>query len=144
MELSERILEIMEKSGLTPSEFADKIEVQRSAISHITSGRNKPSLEFLIKIKKVFPEIDTDWLVFGTEKEKESEEISSENENIKTSSDSYPTLFNFDEIEVSEKKPEKIQPKIPQNEMPVSEKKIRKIIFFYEDGTFDDFSPNTF
>ena len=68
MEASKRILEILEKSGLTPSEFADKIEVQRSAISHIVSGRNKPSLEFLIKIKKVFPEIDTDWLVLGTEK----------------------------------------------------------------------------
>ena len=51
MELKNRIIEIMEKSGLTPSEFADKIEVQRSAISHITSGRNNPSLEFLIKIK---------------------------------------------------------------------------------------------
>src|SRR5690606_13142177 len=137
MELSKRILEIMEKSGLTPSEFADKIEVQRSAISHITSGRNKPSLEFLIKIKKVFPEIDTDWLVFGTEKEEEFESNSPENENLQNSANSYPTLFNLDEIEIPEEKTEN-----PQNEVLISNKKIRKIVLFYDDGTFEDFSPN--
>lgn len=144
MELTERIVEILEKSGLTPSEFADKIEVQRSAISHITSGRNKPSLEFLIKIKKVFPEIDTDWLVFGLEKEGELEEISSQNENIETSSNSHPTLFDFDEAENKEVAIEKNQEIIPPKENPLGDtsKKIRKIVLFYEDGTFDDFSPN--
>ncbi|SMC61635.1 helix-turn-helix domain-containing protein [Moheibacter sediminis] len=144
MEASKRILEILEKSGLTPSEFADKIEVQRSAISHIVSGRNKPSLEFLIKIKKVFPEIDTDWLVFGTEKKEEFEEISSENENMENSVNFHPTLFDIDEIENSEQEIQNSQEIISQNEMPVSNssKKIKKIVFFYEDGTFDDFSQN--
>lgn len=144
MEVSERILEILEKSGLTPSEFADKIEVQRSAISHITSGRNKPSLEFLIKIKKVFPEIDTDWLVFGIEKEQELEEISPGKENIENSPNSFPTLFDFGESENNVEKIEKSEEEISQNEIPVSHssKKIKKIVFFYEDGTFDDFSQN--
>lgn len=144
MEVSKRILEILEKSGLTPSEFADKIEVQRSAISHITSGRNKPSLEFLIKIKKVFPEIDTDWLVFGIEKEKELEEISSAKENIEVSFNSHPTLFDFGESDNNNQEPEKLKEEIPANEISISHssKKIKKIVFFYEDGTFDDFSQN--
>lgn len=144
MKLSNRILEILEKSGLTPSEFADKIEVQRSAISHIISGRNKPSLEFLIKIKKVFPEIDTDWLVFGTEKEEAFEEISPEKENIEFSTNSNPTLFDVEEIENKTKNSEKDLPTINQNEFKNSDasKKIIKIVFFYEDGTFDDFSQN--
>ncbi len=65
MSLNERISKVIEYSNLTPSEFADEIDVQRSSISHITSGRNKPSLEFIIKIKSRFPEILWDWLVNG-------------------------------------------------------------------------------
>lgn len=65
MSLNERISKVIEYSNLTPSEFADEIEVQRSSISHITSGRNKPSLEFIIKIKSRFPEILWDWLITG-------------------------------------------------------------------------------
>ncbi|RTZ46541.1 XRE family transcriptional regulator [Chryseobacterium arthrosphaerae] len=63
MSLNERISKVIEYSNLTPSEFADEIDVQRSSISHITSGRNKPSLEFIIKIKSRFPELlGTGWL----------------------------------------------------------------------------------
>ncbi|MCJ7932079.1 MAG: helix-turn-helix domain-containing protein [Chryseobacterium sp.] len=65
MSLNERISKVIEYSHLTPSEFADEIDVQRSSISHITSGRNKPSLEFIIKIKSRFPELLWDWLVTG-------------------------------------------------------------------------------
>ncbi|WP_160137247.1 helix-turn-helix domain-containing protein [Chryseobacterium sp. c4a] len=65
MSLNERISKVIEYSQLTPSEFADEIDVQRSSISHITSGRNKPSLEFIIKIKSRFPELLWDWLVTG-------------------------------------------------------------------------------
>lgn len=65
MTLNERISKVIEYSNLSPSEFADEIDVQRSSISHITSGRNKPSLEFIIKIKSKFPEILWDWLVTG-------------------------------------------------------------------------------
>src|SRR5690606_30512251 len=141
MELVKRILEILEKSGLTPSEFADKIEVQRSAISHITSGRNKPSLEFLIKIKAAFPEIDTDWLVFGTEKEPESEEISSEKKNIETSTGSYPTLFEL--FDPDEKPVKSIQNDVSPEEKTETEfikKKMVRALLFFDDGTFEDFS----
>ncbi|WP_336688872.1 MULTISPECIES: helix-turn-helix transcriptional regulator [unclassified Chryseobacterium] len=65
MSLNERISKVIEYSNLSSSEFADEIEVQRSSISHITSGRNKPSLEFIIKIKSRFPEILWDWLITG-------------------------------------------------------------------------------
>lgn len=54
MNLNERISKIIEYSELTASEFADEIEVQRSNISHIASGRNKPS-RFLLRSKTVFP-----------------------------------------------------------------------------------------
>jgi DNA-binding XRE family transcriptional regulator len=87
MSLNERISKVIEYSNLTSSEFADEIDVQRSSISHITSGRNKPSLEFIIKIKSRFPEILWDWLVTG------------EGEMLKS---------DLEETEVPEFEPEKI------------------------------------
>ena len=65
MNLNERISKVISYSELSSSEFADEIDVQRSNISHITSGRNKPSLDFLIKIKERFPELQWDWLITG-------------------------------------------------------------------------------
>jgi antitoxin component HigA of HigAB toxin-antitoxin module len=50
--------------GLNASAFADKIGVQRSSLSHLLSGRNKPSLDF-IKILDVFPDVDLYWMING-------------------------------------------------------------------------------
>ncbi|MGA9211913.1 helix-turn-helix domain-containing protein [Kaistella sp.] len=65
MDLKERISKVIAYSELSLSEFADEIEVPRSSISHITSGRNKPSLDFLMKIKIRYPELEWEWLIEG-------------------------------------------------------------------------------
>ena len=140
MVLTNRILEILEKSGLTPSEFADKIEVQRSAISHITSGRNKPSLDFLLKIKDAYPEIDTDWLLFGREKE----EILEDQLETEISTDLHPTLFD---LESSDKISRENQSKNSEEKLEVTptlkeSKKIIRALLFYDDGSFEDFIKN--
>ncbi|NJM78716.1 MAG: helix-turn-helix transcriptional regulator [Flavobacterium sp.] len=51
--------------GLSASAFADRIDVQRSSISHLLSGRNKPSLDFILKVVEVFPEVDLYWILNG-------------------------------------------------------------------------------
>ncbi len=61
----DRITLIIKIKNLTASKFADEIRVQRSSISHILSGRNKPSLELIQKILKKYPDIRTDWLLNG-------------------------------------------------------------------------------
>lgn len=61
----ERINLIMRAKNITASQFADEINIQRSGMSHIMSGRNKPSLDFIMRVLKRYPEIDTDWLLFG-------------------------------------------------------------------------------
>ena len=53
-----RLETIFEYYGLTASLFADKINVQRSSISHLLSGRNKPSLDFILKVIENFPEVE--------------------------------------------------------------------------------------
>ena len=63
-----RIKKLIEKQKLTATQFASEIGVQRSAVSHLLSGRNKPSLDFVLKIKNRFPETNLDWLLLGTGK----------------------------------------------------------------------------
>ncbi|MCX6286028.1 MAG: helix-turn-helix transcriptional regulator [Bacteroidetes bacterium] len=61
----ERLLELMRMKNLSSSQLADAIKVQRSGISHFVSGRNKPSLEFILRILNYFPDLNPDWLLFG-------------------------------------------------------------------------------
>ncbi|WP_350356613.1 helix-turn-helix domain-containing protein [Hymenobacter canadensis] len=61
----ERIREILQSNQLTPTQFADSIGVARPIISHILSGRNKPSLEVVQKIVAAFPQLSLDWLLRG-------------------------------------------------------------------------------
>ncbi len=65
MEMKDRIKVIMEREKLTASIFADTIGVPRSSISHIVSGRNKPSLDFVLKLLEAYPKYNTDWLIKG-------------------------------------------------------------------------------
>ena len=61
----ERIELLMRCYDLTPSQFADKTGIQRASVSHIISGRNKPSLEVMLKIYEAFPGVDMKWLMMG-------------------------------------------------------------------------------
>ena len=63
----ERLKRLMQIKNLSPSQFGDEIKVQRSGMSHLISGRNKPSLEFILKILNHFPDVNPDWLLFGNE-----------------------------------------------------------------------------
>ena len=62
---SERIALILEHYNLQPKELAEKCNVQRSAISHLINGRNRPSVSFLSTLSDVYPELDTRWLLHG-------------------------------------------------------------------------------
>lgn len=63
--MTDRFKMLLEQLRLSPSEFADRIGVQRSSVSHVMAGRNKPGIDFLEKILNAFPEIDITWLITG-------------------------------------------------------------------------------
>ncbi len=65
--ISERFKIILKKKEVTASEFSKIINVQRSSISHIINGRNKPSLEIITKICKIYPDVSLEWLIYGKE-----------------------------------------------------------------------------
>tara|TARA_B100000941_G_scaffold5693_1_gene3617 strand:- start:505 stop:831 length:327 start_codon:yes stop_codon:yes gene_type:complete len=87
-DISLRLKEILKNQSINASEFAKKINVQRSSISHILNGRNRPSLEIVTKICKEFPEIDVEWLIFGTNKQNLYPTYNKNNNNPKNNIDS--------------------------------------------------------
>lgn len=142
MEFKTRITSIMDVYNLNAAEFADKIDVQRSSISHIMSGRNKPSLDFMIKIKDAFPEVQWDWLILGKGTMLKSENdvmVSKSNILSPTSSSEEIIDSQFDLFE--DKMEVKTQEKsIPSSKM-VSSRKLIKVLFMYSDGVFEEFNP---
>jgi len=64
-EIVNRVKKIILHYELSAATFADKIGVQRSSISHLLKGRNKPSLDFILKVIEAFPDVDLNWLLFG-------------------------------------------------------------------------------
>jgi transcriptional regulator with XRE-family HTH domain len=134
----ERILEILKIKNLTPAQFADLIGVQRSSISHLISGRNKPSLEFIQKILKAFPDINSDWILSG--KGPFINRENGMNEEITPPMDLFlPEQVAKERIfEPKRNEPEKVQKKKftdPEG------KKVEKIVCFYKDNTFREYLP---
>ncbi|WP_353057433.1 helix-turn-helix transcriptional regulator [Arenibacter sp. H213] len=105
---------ILKFYDLSASTFADKIGVQRSSISHLLSGRNKPSLEFVMKVTASFPEVDLHWLIYG----KGSFPHKPKNPTPPQTQITKPNLAEADKNPLS------------------SSKEIDKIIIFYSDGSF--------
>ncbi|RZJ52209.1 MAG: XRE family transcriptional regulator [Flavobacterium sp.] len=145
---------ILDYYGLNASSFADKIGVQRSSMSHLLSGRNKPSLDFVMKILDVFPDIDLYWILNGKGSfpKKEDEplykktEIISETEKTDSpipSSQNYNNENLFSDLSYHKTIPEeKINTqKVKSSNFNVEEDEIEKIVFFYKNGTFKVYNP---
>ncbi|MCD6543677.1 MAG: helix-turn-helix transcriptional regulator [Flavobacteriaceae bacterium] len=118
-EFANRLKKVMDHYQLSPSAFADKIQVQRSSISHLLSGRNKPSLDFVLKVIKEFDEIELYWLLNG--------------KGVFPSTSTTPILTN---IESPDKNIDKQLEVIKSSK---NEKTIERIVMFYTDGTFKEF-----
>jgi transcriptional regulator with XRE-family HTH domain len=121
----------MKLNAMTASQFADEIGVQRSSISHILSGRNKPSLEFIQKVINRFPKVDSTWLINGKTNVGSVPKI--ETKEVENQKGSKPITTIREEVksrESSESKPP---------EVLAPSKSIKKIVAFYDDGTFEEF-----
>ena len=120
-EIAERIKEVMHRMSESPTSFADKLQVQRSSISHILSGWNKPSLDFVLKLLHAYPSISADYILFGTaveknEKHKIETDLVATDQTTTSSVPSGVTLSNRD-------------------------KKLKQVVLLYDDGTFSTYLP---
>ncbi|WP_338877119.1 helix-turn-helix transcriptional regulator [Spirosoma sp. SC4-14] len=161
MTINDKIKQILIDKNLTPSYFADEIGVQRSSISHILSGRNRPSFDIIQKIIRRFPELGYEWIM-----EEESSPATAQ-----PTGSSYPSSRPSTRSTVE--KPDPFTPRISyattqpigarsqRNEIPPSaplastasavpledsatataEKKVERILIFYSDGSFREFLP---
>ena len=110
-----RLKDIIQHHQLSASQFADSIGVQRSSISHILSGRNKPSLDFILKVTNTYTDVDIYWLLNG--------------KGSYPKSSSSPTIAgNSPALSSPNNNPESI-----------NHKKISRILICYDDGTFDEY-----
>tara|TARA_Y100000996_G_scaffold171697_1_gene133510 strand:- start:2512 stop:2901 length:390 start_codon:yes stop_codon:yes gene_type:complete len=121
-EITKRIENLIHSNNLTASGFAEKIGVQRSSISHIISGRNKPSLEFLIKITEVFPETSLSELVYGT--------IS----NLPSHSIDKNSLNSLNDSKTDNSQ---LEMKLDDSQTQKTEK---SLVMLYSDGTFEKYN----
>lgn len=206
-----RIKQVMEYKQMSPTVFADTIDINRSSLTHIFSGRNQPSLDVAKKILVAFPEISTEWLIMGIGEMVQADKIPAEPVATNNPPTSVSTVDNMQQTDLfaeigmfeglaypsTKSQPETLkpvtQPKIekeqavkleseatpasPQENYPVIEpeetpvivrnraknseshistreskrerisnsqgdKKITKIIFFYDDRSFEIYTPN--
>ena len=123
----ERLEFLLSYYSLNASAFADKIHVQRSSISHLLSGRNKPSLEFVLKVVKNFPEVNLYWLLNG--KGSFPSEASTEEESNTS------TVIREADLPTQSMEP-------VTKMSPSSKKQIKRIVIFYSDGSFEAYTDN--
>lgn len=65
LKMNKRFQKWLDYNDINSNKLAEKINVSRATISHIISGRNKPSVDFLHKILKKYPDLNLNWLVTG-------------------------------------------------------------------------------
>lgn len=127
-----RLQKLLEYYDLSASGFATTIGVQRSSISHVLSGRNKPSLDFVMKLLHHFNEVSIEWLIDGKGSFPKSEITPTP---IQVPAEK-TTPIQTDEKEIKVAIPPNISELTTKKN---SDKEIAKIIVLYSDGSFEAF-----
>jgi transcriptional regulator with XRE-family HTH domain len=143
--MKERLLEFLRAENKSSAQLAEDIGVQASGISHILSGRNNPSLDFVLKMLEKYQFLSTDWLLFGkgsmykdakmqnlfdyeTEKDRGSDKMQSKSEQIRPD-------FEFTDVVKNKKQDDQTLP------VEKSTSEVIKIVWFYENSSFEEFFP---
>ncbi|WGD34601.1 helix-turn-helix transcriptional regulator [Olleya sp. YS] len=134
-DFSKRLQKIIDYYGESASSFAEKIGVQRSSISHILSGRNKPSLEFVLKVLSSFPEVELYWLMNGKGTFPKSES-NSKTEDQELKQDVQNLFSDSEKNKNSNISSSDLKKNISD---PANGKTIDRIVIFYTDGSFSNF-----
>lgn len=143
--MKEKLEFLLKNKSLTATTFARLLDVQPSSISHIMSGRNKPSYDFVVKILKAFPDINPDWLLLDSQQifREEHAEFSPAPTIGGDSSPEEPVL-HFDaaeNIESSETNSPSKNINSSNFALPISGgKRIERVIVLYADHSFESYT----
>ena len=126
----ERLEFLMENNQLNATAFAEKIGVQRSSVSHILSKRNKPSLEFMLKIYEHFEEVNLEWLILG-------------NQNIPLPPPPKDTNETLEMDLIQEDQKKEIVQNMQTFDGVQKNEEVSQIIQLYKDGSFRTYFPKS-
>ncbi len=147
--MEERIIEFMKAEHINAGNLADKIHVQRSSISHILSGRNKPSFDFISKFLEVFPHVNAEWFITGRGKMYKSSiqaSLFAEENGEELIKSGYKKGEEAKSHKITEGDNDSFQRKVHEKisfpkETRSEEGKISKIIVLYDTGMFEAYNP---
>ena len=138
--MNTRLKQFLAAENISQAQFADNINVVRASVSHVLSGRNNPSYEFIRSIMIKYPNLNIEWLIFGKGKMYKE----------KTASPAASDVL-FPEIdEQFPSIPEEAAETAPSIEVqtimhqataavePTTQRKVSKIIVLFDDGTFQE------
>lgn len=142
--MKERIEHILRAKNMTASEFAEKLGIQASGLSHILSGRNNPSLDFVMKLKNAFPEYNLDWLLLGVGPMTSYEQPIAPQKTVVEQPSLFSVPEDFDDEDekvqnvpvtgVESSRQTVLLPETADNELEM-------IVLVYSDGTFEQKRP---
>lgn len=137
--MKERILEFLKAENKSSAQFAEEIGVQPSGISHILSGRNNPSLDFVMKMLEKYPDLSTEWLLFGKGlmyRNNRERNLFDDNYIAQEIDFNKPVRELKDEAE-----------KIKETDLPTpfarNNSPVVKIVWFYDDKSFEEYFPRS-
>lgn len=148
--ISERIYQLMEALGLSLSNFSDEVGIDKSSLSHIKTGRSKPTLEMMLKIISRYPDISLDWLILGggtmrkeTSNSQGVDLFTQGNINIGVSETNITRtpLFDVQKKSTNEKNGENSgtnNTKTPQDTPNNYNRQLTKIILLYSDNSYEE------
>ena len=144
-EIKDRLAHILRAKNLTASQFAELMEIQPSNVSHLLNGRNKPSLDFLIKLKEVFPEYSFDWIIMGKKPItiNEPNPVLFEDNAMMYDGSSAEKVIAFDNVDEQTDDTFNIsnEKSIDNQLFAQNNTDVEKIILVYSDKTFDIILP---
>jgi transcriptional regulator with XRE-family HTH domain len=137
--MNERLSAFLRAEQLSPAQFADLMGIQRSGVSHILSGRNKPGFDFFHTFLQKFPAVHLEWLISGRGKMYKEMETRPLFPDQSTPSES-PKMAVHDDKETPETAMVMENPAPPDTPAKAPEpRRIEKVMILYSDGTFSDF-----
>lgn len=151
--MNERIIELMNRLGMTPTQFSTVIGASRTTIQHIINGRNEPSLKLIKSILEKFPSVDMKWLLngegsaFTNQSQITDYPLFENNENLifQHNIQEEQKNQNLERQNITKQTRQKTDNKKPTLDFShkTNGKVIKEIVIFFEDGTFEKFSSNT-
>ncbi|WP_041257954.1 helix-turn-helix transcriptional regulator [Fibrella aestuarina] len=146
MSINDKIKQVLTIKQLSPSQLADDIGVQRSSISHILSGRNRPSLDIIQKIVRCYADLSYEWFLEDDSQLSIPEQREERHEPTKPAAQpsvNRPSAWNREPTPPQSTLVDSLKKTIvPEKESPpVADKQVDRILIFYTDGTFREYRP---